>query len=42
VSGKDTFLDDKKGDVDFDISQFIEDVRMQLDNLASGTILRII
>ncbi|XP_011002782.1 PREDICTED: probable ADP-ribosylation factor GTPase-activating protein AGD11 [Populus euphratica] len=41
VYDKDTFsLDDKMGDAEFDISQFIEVVKMRLDNLPSGTIIR--
>ena len=40
VYDKDTFsLDDKMGDAEFDIRQFIEVVRMQLDNLPNGTII---
>ncbi|XP_024444665.2 protein C2-DOMAIN ABA-RELATED 4 isoform X2 [Populus trichocarpa] len=40
VYDKDTFsLDDKMGDAEFDIRQFIEVVKMQLDNLPTGTII---
>ncbi|CAK7344037.1 unnamed protein product [Dovyalis caffra] len=41
VYDKDTFsLDDKMGDAEFDISHFIEVVKMRLDDLPSGTIIR--
>lgn len=40
VYDKDTFsLDDKMGDADFDIGPFVEAVRMQLQNIPSGTII---
>lgn len=37
---KDTFtLDDKMGDAEFDITPFVEAVKMHLENLPSGTII---
>lgn len=41
VYDKDTFsLDDKMGDAEFDISSFLEALRMRLEGLPNGTIIK--
>ncbi|KAF5961019.1 hypothetical protein HYC85_002228 [Camellia sinensis] len=43
VYDKDTFTpDDKMGDAEFDIKPFIEAVKLQLEGIPSGTIIKII
>ncbi|KAG8373797.1 hypothetical protein BUALT_Bualt11G0062500 [Buddleja alternifolia] len=41
VYDKDTFsLDDKMGDAEFDIKEFIEAAKMHLENVPSGTVIK--
>ncbi|KAL8137601.1 hypothetical protein V2J09_003602 [Rumex salicifolius] len=39
VNDKDTFLDDKMGDAEFEIRPFLEAVKMNLKGIPSGTII---
>lgn len=40
VYDKDTFtLDDKMGDAEFDIKEFVRALKMQLENVPSGTVI---